>query len=80
MKSQRERKPAPAKLMAAVLGGTAVVAMGALTLAVSETTAGPGMLTSSESTLGETSTETTAPSTLATSFATPAITSAEDAG
>ncbi|CAN5869617.1 hypothetical protein BH09ACT7_BH09ACT7_36720 [soil metagenome] len=77
MKSQHESMPGPVKLMAAVMGTSAVVAMGAVTVAVSD---GSAMLMSSETSLGETTTETTAPSTLETPFATPPITSTEEAG
>jgi hypothetical protein len=73
--------PGAVKTVALAMGTTAVIAMGALTVAVSEPTVAPDMLsTSSEATLGETTTETTAPTAMPTPFATPPITSTEEAG
>lgn len=64
------------KLISATLGAGAVVAMGALTVAVSDANAaGPEHVPASpELTTGETSTETTAPESPETSIAVPPIT------
>ena len=65
-------KPSQLKLMAAGIGASAIVAMGALTVVFSDT---PGSIGEGpELTLGETITETVAPTELATTFATPPVT------
>jgi hypothetical protein len=81
VKSQHDNAPSIAKLLALTTGSTALIAMGVLTVAVSEHTPDPQPQNmNSESSLGETSTKSTAPSALETSFATPAITSTESDG
>jgi hypothetical protein len=66
------------KLASAIFGGSAVVAMGALAVAKSGTSAAeppaPGPVTTSEVTTGETITETVVPEAPQTSAATPNIT------
>jgi predicted phage tail protein len=63
------------KLLAALIGGSAMVATGALSVALSEGQDGPvTTVLGSSMTLGGTSTQTTPATTLATSFAKPAIT------
>ena len=70
MNSQDDNTPTGVRLMAAMMGAGALLAMGALTAAgVSANESSP------DPTFGETSTQTTAPSTLETPFATPPITS-----
>lgn len=61
------------KLMAAVIGGSAVVAMGALTLAISQEQAVPATVTSSGMSVGATSTQKTPPSAPETTMAVPAV-------
>lgn len=61
------------KLMAAVIGGSAVVAMGALTMAISQEQASPATLTSSGMTMGATSTQETPPTAPATTLAVPVV-------
>jgi alcohol dehydrogenase YqhD (iron-dependent ADH family) len=61
------------KLMAAVIGGSAVVAMGALTMAVTEEHAAPATITSSGMTVGATSTLETPPAEPETTIAVPAV-------
>jgi hypothetical protein len=60
------------KLLAAVLGGSAVVAMGALTMAISQEQA-PATITGSSMTLGATSTQKTPPAVPETSLAVPVV-------
>lgn len=72
MKSNQAKR---VKLLAAPIGGSAVVTMGALSIALSEGQDGPvNYGAGSTMTLGGTSTQTTPATTLATSFAKPAIT------
>ena len=68
-------KPNNVKLLAAVIGGSAVVAMGALSMAFSQEQAGPNMVAkSSTMTIGSTTTTDKKPPTVeATSMAVPAI-------
>jgi hypothetical protein len=62
------------KLLFAVIGGSAVVAIGALSMAVAEEQAGPDTFAkSSNMTVGSTSTQTTPPNVEATSMAVPTI-------
>jgi hypothetical protein len=61
------------KMMAAVIGGSAVVAAGALTMAISQEQATPGTITSSGMTVGATTTETTPPAVPETTIAVPAV-------
>ena len=49
------------KLMAAVIGGSAVVAMGALTMAITQEQGTPATITGSGMTTGATTTQETAP-------------------
>ena len=62
------------KLLTAVIGGSAIVAMGALTMAISQEQAAPATVTGSGMTVGVTSTQTTPPTVPETSMAVPAIT------
>jgi hypothetical protein len=65
-------KPSQLKLMAAGIGAGAIVAMGALTVVISDA---PGSIGEGpEVTLGETTTSTTAPSKPATPVASPTLT------
>ncbi len=60
------------KILSAGLGASAFVAMGALTIGLSATPSNPGVIGEGpELTLGETTTETTAPAEPMTSFASP---------
>ena len=61
------------KLMAAVIGGSAVVAMGALTMAINQEQAAPATVTGSGMTMGATSTQETPPAAPETSVAVPAV-------
>ena len=61
------------KMLAAVIGGSAVVAMGALTMAISQEQAGPATVTSSGMTVGATSTQETPPTAPETTMAVPAV-------
>ena len=62
------------KLLAAVIGGSAVVTMGALTMSVHQQQAGPDNVAAKGMTLGATTSQTVAPATVeATSMAVPAI-------
>ena len=56
------------KMLAAVIGGSAVVAMGALTMAINHDEATPATVTSSGMTVGATTTQDTPPATPATPF------------
>jgi hypothetical protein len=60
-------------MLAAVIGGSAVVAMGALTMAISQEQASPASLTSSGMTVGATSTQETPPTSPATTLAVPVV-------
>jgi hypothetical protein len=61
------------KMLAAVIGGSAVVAVGALTMAISQEHASPADLTSSGMTVGATTTQETPPGTPETTVAVPAV-------
>jgi hypothetical protein len=61
------------KMLAAVIGGSAVVAMGALTMAVSQERAGSTSVATGEMTVGATTTQETAPATPETTLAVPAV-------
>jgi hypothetical protein len=61
------------KMLAAVIGGSAVVAMGALTMAINQEQATPATVTSSGMSIGATSTQETPPSAPVTTFAAPAV-------
>jgi hypothetical protein len=61
------------KLMAAVIGGSAVVAMGALTMAITQEQATPATVTSSGMTVGATTTQETPPAVPETTVAVPAV-------
>ena len=61
------------KVLAAVIGGSAVVAMGALTMAISQEQASPATLTSSGMTVGATSTQETPPTAPETTIAVPLV-------
>ena len=62
------------KVLAAVVGGSAIVAMGALTMAVGHEQAGPETVAKSTTmSVGASSTATTPPTVEATSMAAPAI-------
>lgn len=57
------------KMLAAVIGGSAAVAMGALTMAINQEQAAPATITGSGMSVGATSTQETAPSIPETTFA-----------
>jgi len=62
------------RLLAAVIGGSGVVAMGALSMAVHQQEAGPDtMAKSTTMTIGSTTAETTPPAVEATTMAAPAM-------
>jgi hypothetical protein len=61
------------KMLAAVIGGSAVVAMGTLTMAISQEQATPATVTSSGMTVGATSTQETPPTAPETTIAVPAV-------
>lgn len=62
------------KMLSAVIGGSAIVAMGALSIAIGQEQAGPATLAkSSTMSVGATSTATTPPTVEATSMAVPKI-------
>lgn len=61
------------KLMAAVIGGSAVVAMGALTMAINQEQATHASITSSGMTVGATTTQETPPAVPETTIAVPAV-------
>jgi hypothetical protein len=61
------------KMLAAVIGGSAVVAMGALTMAISQEQAAPATITSSGMSMGATSTQETPPTSPETTLAVPAV-------
>jgi hypothetical protein len=60
-------------MLAAVIGGSAVVAAGAVTMAITQQQASPATLAGTGMTLGATSTQETAPSAPETTFAAPAV-------
>jgi hypothetical protein len=62
------------KMLSAVIGGSAIVAMGALSMAIGQEQAGPDAIAKSTTmSVGATSTETTPPTVEATSMAVPTI-------
>jgi hypothetical protein len=61
------------KMLAALIGGSAVVAAGALTMAISQEQAAPATITSSGMTVGATSTQETPPTSPATTLAVPVV-------
>ena len=61
------------KMLAAVIGGSAVVAAGAVTMAITQEQPSPATLTSSGMTVGETSTQETPPTAPETTLAAPAV-------
>ena len=61
------------KMLAAVIGGSAVVAAGALTMAISQERAMPATITSSGMTVGSTTTEETPPASPETTLAVPPV-------
>jgi hypothetical protein len=68
-----ENKRTNVRLLAAVIGGSAVVAMGALTMATAQEQATPATVTGSGMTVGVTSTQETPPTAPETSIAVPAV-------
>ena len=65
---------ASVKRMAAVIGGSAVVAMGALTMAITQEQGEQANITSSGMTVGATTTQETPPAVPETTIAVPAVT------
>ena len=61
------------KMLAAVIGGSAAVAAGALTMAISQQQATPPTITSSGMTVGATSTQVTPPTSPETTIAVPVV-------
>jgi hypothetical protein len=61
------------KMLAAVIGGSAVVAAGALTMAIGQQQAAPATITSSGMTVGATSTQETPPTSPETTIAVPVV-------
>jgi hypothetical protein len=61
------------KVLSALIGGSAIVAMGALSLAVGQQQAGPDTVAKATMSIGATSTATTPPTVEATSMAVPTI-------
>ena len=61
------------KMLAAVIGGSAIVAAGAVTMAITQEQASPATLTSSGMTTGDTTTQETAPAVPETTLAVPAV-------
>lgn len=61
------------KMLAAVIGGSAVVAMGAVTMAIAQEQAAPGTVASSGMTMGATTKQDTPPSVPETSIAVPTV-------
>jgi hypothetical protein len=61
------------KLLAAVIGGSAVVAMGAVTMAITQENATPAVVTSSGMTVGDTTKQETPPATPETTIAVPTL-------
>ena len=61
------------KMLAAVIGGSAIVAAGAVTMAITQEHASPATLTSSGMTTGDTTTQETAPAVPETTLAVPAV-------
>jgi hypothetical protein len=67
------KKRTNVKIIAAVIGGSAVVAMGAVTMAIAQEQGTPATVTGSGMTVGVTSTQETPPSAPATTFAVPVV-------
>jgi hypothetical protein len=62
------------KMLSAVIGGSAIVAMGALSMAIGQEQAGPNVTAKSTTmSIGATSTATTPPTVEATSMAVPTV-------
>jgi hypothetical protein len=61
------------KMLAAVIGGSAVVAMGAVTMAITQEHATPAVMTSSGMTVGDTTKQETPPPAPETSIAVPTV-------
>ena len=61
------------KMLAAVIGGSAVVAMGAVTMAITQEQATPAVVTSSGMTMGDTTKQETPPPAPETSIAVPTL-------
>jgi hypothetical protein len=61
------------KMLAAVISGSAVVAMGAVTMAIAQEQGTPAVMTSSGMTVGATTKQETPPSVPETSIAVPAV-------
>ena len=61
------------KMLAAIIGGSAVVAAGAVTMAITQESAAPATLSSSGMTVGATSTQETPPTAPETTLAAPAL-------
>jgi hypothetical protein len=61
------------KMLSAVIGGSALVAMGALTMAIGQEQIGTDTIAKSTMQVGATSTQTTPPTVEATSMAAPAM-------
>jgi hypothetical protein len=61
------------KMLAALIGGSAVVAAGVLTMAISQEQAMPATITSSGMTVGATSTQETPPTAPETTIAVPLV-------
>lgn len=61
------------KMLAAVIGGSAVVAAGALTMAINQEQATPATITSSGMTMGATTTQATPPTAPETTIAVPMV-------
>ena len=61
------------KLLAAVIGGSAVLAMGAVTMAITQEEATPAQVTSSGMTVGATTKQETPPPAPETSMAVPTV-------
>ena len=66
-------RPTNVKKLAAVIGGSAIVAAGALTMAISQQQAMPATITSSGMTVGATSTQATPPTSPETTIAVPLV-------
>ena len=67
------KKPTGVKRLAAVIGGSAVVAVGALTMAIAQEHDTSAMFTGSGMTVGATSTQETPPSIPETTIAVPVV-------
>ena len=81
MKSNQQVRQGRVKVFAAVIGGSAVVAVGAVGVAVANEQAGTGTVGAvPEATLGATTTTTTPPAAPVTSIAIPPMTASTPAG